>query len=50
MDLAWSSTMSTIISMKPWKRPGTPAVARRAASHRQNTTSRPIRIDQNSES
>ncbi len=32
MPLAWSSTISTIISTKAWKRPGTPGVTRRAAA------------------
>ena len=32
MFLAWSLTISTIISTKAWKRPGTPEVARRAAA------------------
>ncbi|KAG1241805.1 hypothetical protein G6F65_023343 [Rhizopus arrhizus] len=50
MPLAWSSTMSTIISTKAWKRVGTPLVARRAARHRKKITIRPIRPDQNNES
>ena len=50
MLLAWSSTMSTTISTKAWKRVGTPEVARRAAIHRNKMTITPIRMDQNSES
>ena len=33
MPLACESTISTSISTAAWKRPGTPAVALRAASH-----------------
>ncbi|MCY1313778.1 hypothetical protein D9M70_643330 [compost metagenome] len=33
LALAWLSTISTRISTAAWKRPGTPGVALRAASH-----------------
>ncbi|MCY1374647.1 hypothetical protein D9M69_620030 [compost metagenome] len=47
MPLAWSSTISTIISTKAWKRPGTPEVTRRAAAYRNSTAMAPHRTDQN---
>ncbi len=45
--LACSLTMSTSISTAAWKRPGTPEVARRAASHSTNSTIRPQRTEKN---
>src|SRR5512137_1465997 len=39
IDLLCSSTISTIISTKAWKRPGTPGVAARAARCRRNSVS-----------
>ena len=42
MPLAWLSTISTRISTAAWKRPGTPEVALRAASHSSQQPSTPI--------
>ncbi len=48
MDFAWSSTISTIISTNACMRPGTPAVARRAAVYMTRQPTMPIATDQNS--
>ena len=50
MPLAWESTISTSISTAAWKRPGTPEVALRAASHSSQQPSTPSVIEKNSES
>jgi len=41
LALAWLSTISTSISTAAWKRPGTPAVALRAASQSTNNPMMP---------
>src|SRR5262245_14641315 len=46
IDFDWSSTISTTISTNAWKRPGTPEVARRAASHINRQPSTPANTDQ----
>ncbi len=48
IDLAWLSTISRTISTAACRRPGTPAVARRATVRSSHRPSTPSRIDQNS--
>jgi hypothetical protein len=50
MPLAWESTISTRISTAAWKRPGTPEVALRAASHSTQQPRMPRAMEKNSES
>ena len=50
MPLAWVSTISTRISTAAWKRPGTPEVALRAASHSRKQPSTPSATEKNIES
>ena len=50
MPLAWESTISTMISTAAWKRPGTPEVALRAASHSSQQVSTPRAMEKNIES
>ena len=50
MPLAWESTISTSISTAAWKRPGTPEVALRAASHSSQQPSTPSAKEKNTES
>ena len=45
MPFACSDTMSTRISTAAWKRPGTPEVALRAASHSTKTVARPSTME-----
>jgi hypothetical protein len=47
MPLAWSATISTMISTAAWKRPGTPEVARAARRAMMNTPSRPRPMEKN---
>ena len=50
MPLACASTISTRISTAAWKRPGTPEVALRAASHSSQQVTMPSETAQNTES